>query len=796
MKFSLKWLGEFIETSSFFKEPEKLAHKLTQAGLELDSVEDQRHDHIVIAQIESVTKHPQADRLTLCEVKTDQKTYSVVCGAKNHKAGDKVLLTKEGAKLPGGLKIKKSKIRGIESEGMLASKSELGFSTEEEGIWILPESAPLGQSFSEYKGLDDVLFEISIPPNRSDCLSHKGLAREIACLFSLNFKEKVQEWAPSDMKSSLSVKIQDLKACPRYCAGLIQDIEIKESPDWLKKRLQSIGLKSINNVVDITNFILWDQGQPLHAFDRDKIKNIQVGPAQPGEEFLSLDNSVLKLQSEDLVIRDKDKILALAGIIGAMDSSITSQTKNIVIESAYFAPEKIRKTARRLGLETDSSYRFSRGVDPLNVLSSMKRACSLIQQAAGGKIAKDFYDINSVSKKTTAIFISADQVSERLGCSVSPNDFKNWMSNLGCKIQTDNQKGFKVTAPSYRPDLNIKEDLIEEFARLSAYDKIPEALPPAAPPKDSHKDFINSQNLIDFLSAGSWLQCINYSFCDPLYFKDFTSQICYLEDLLHSSQNKKSDLYKKSFSVENPISRTLSLMKPLLSPDLFKNVLYNFRRNNKSGRLFELAPVFYQEEKDYKQELNLALALWGSPLNLWSREKIPNFYKMKSFMESLLKAFQVKSWTWEELPIPFLNPKQTLVLKSQKQKIAYIGSLHPNHCKKYKIQSDVALAEIKADFLLKNKKSLKFKAFSQLSTVEKDLCFDIPSKIPVGEVAKEIQKSLKCKKVEIFDIYKHFVSFRIYLEPKEKSWTDQELQSFLNQAIQAVERKFNIQLKP
>ena len=518
----------------------------------------------------------------------------------------------------------------------------------------------------------------------------------------------------------MSVKVQDTQACPRYCAALIQGVKVGQSPLWLQNRLKSIGLKPINNVVDITNFILWDQGQPLHAFDRDKIQNIQVEWAKEGEEFLSLEDRVLKLSSEDLVIKDKKSILALAGIIGAKDSSISSKTQNIVIEAAYFAPQNIRKSSRRLGIETDSSYRFTRGLDPSNTLSAMNLACSLIQQVAGGTLAKDFYDIGSVSTKSRPIFISTEEVSQRLAYEVSPEEFKKAMQSLACDVQSSSDtnkpfdakksgQSFKVIPPSYRHDLHLKEDLIEEFARLFAYDKIPETLPPSLIPQESHKDFTNSQKLIDFLSSSSWSQSLNYSFCDPVYFKEFIGQgKSYLEDLLYS--NKSS---KKTVSIKNPISQKLSLMKPLLTPDLFKNILYNYRRNNKAGQLFEFSPVFYQNQEGYQQEWNLALALWspkvqGNPKakedqasESWNPHNLPNFYKMKNLVESLLQAFQISAqWedfsckgqplqgqaspeesSKEDLPpaslqassqafsIPFLHPKQTLILKHKKQKI-------------------------------------------------------------------------------------------------------------------------------
>ena len=833
MKFSLKWLGDFIETGIFFKDPSQLATALTQSGLETDAFEDQKaqFENIVTAQIESVEKHPQADRLTICKVKTDTHTYSIVCGAKNHKAGDKVVLAKIGAILPGDFQIKKSRIRGVDSEGMLASRSELGFSSQEEGIWILPKKTQLGKNFAELEGLDDIIFEITVPPNRSDCLSHKGLAREISVLFSIPFSQKEFTFKRSNdlsIQKALSVEVEDKQACPRYCACLIEGVEIKESPFWLKQRLKSLGLKSINNVVDITNFVLWDRGQPLHAFDRDKIENIKVTLSKK-ENFLALDENEFELTAEDLTIRDKKSVLALAGVMGGLDSSITVSTKNIVIESACFAPEKIRRTSRRFGLETDSSYRFARGVDSLETKPAMDLACCLIQKLAGGRVSKDFYDLNYLEKKSPKIEISLSDLSDRLGYSVSSGQFKKWMKNLGCglsssqvmapsvqkKLKTPQNENlqksyqnksdinscsvnFEITIPSYRSDLKIKEDLIEEFARLEAYHKIPETIPPSLLPKDSENEFLNSKKWIDFLSLRSWSQVVNYSFCDPNYYKEFLSKNLYLENIL----NVDLEVKKHGFSINNPISQNLSFMKTLLTPDIVKNISYNFKRNNKLGQIFELSPVFYQQTNSYQQELNLAMGIWGESSDIWQKKNIPNFYMIKDTLESLFKMFQVKSFQWEAGQVSFLHPKQTLILSLQKKKIGFIGSLHPGFCQRYKIPVDIALAELNWSVLNQvGKKELKFKAFPKLLTVEKDLCFVVPLKIPIADVQKEIKKSLPghCERVEIFDIYtkaeERFVSFRIYLIPKDKAWTDEELQVFLNKAIQSINKKFSIQLK-
>lgn len=839
MKFSLKWLGDFIDVRQFMENPKQLAEVLTQAGLEVDSFENQRacFKNIVVAQIDSVEKHPQADRLTLCKVSTESENYSIVCGAKNHKAGNKAVLAKPGAVLPGDFLIKKTRIRGVESEGMLVSRKELGLEPEGEGIWILPKETKVGQSLSDYLGFEDVIFDVSVQPNRSDCLSHKGLAREISCLFSLPFSIKdasFPEKSSLSVKQSLKVEVRDKQACPRYCGRLIEGVQIGESPPWLKNRLKSLELKSINNVVDITNLVLWDRGQPLHAFDRDQIQTLTVAPSQKGEKFLTLDESELVLTGEELTIRDKDRVLALAGVIGGMDSGITEKTRNIFIESAGFAPESIRRTSRRFGLETDSSYRFARGIDLTAVKEAMDFACFLIQKTAGGKISGDFYDLCSQKTHPICIRIGLQDLEDRLGYPAASFDFENWMKKLGCQVKGKGDN-FELWPPPYRPDLKIKEDLMEEFARLEGYDKIPENLtPPAGLPKASDSQFVNSQKLIHFLSGRGLHQAVNYSFSDLKYYKEFLEERFFLESLserekpmeelerkitknkelhkdkrevenLRTDENKiKNNLEeKKVFFVKNPISQQLSLMKPLLIPDLVKNVLSNFRHNNKFGQIFELSPVFYQEGKDYQQSTHLALAFWGRPVTVWKSRETPNVYSIKSVLESLFEAFRIKGCSWTDGEISFLHPGQSRILSFKNKAVGFLGSLHPHLLQQYKIPLDVALAEIHWRHLdQETRKPLKYKAFPSLPVVEKDLCFVVPLSLSVEDVRREIKKGLGslCEKIEIFDIYEkqkeRSVSFRMYLMPEEKSWTDEQLQGFLNQVVQTVHKKFSIGLKP
>ena len=804
MKFSINWLNDFVKVSDFISKPDKLCESLTRAGLEIEAVENfkEQFKNVVVGEILSVDKHPNADRLTLCKVSTGKNTYSIVCGAKNHKAGDKVALALEGAVLPGDFKIKKAKVRGEESEGMLASASELGLESnnKEDGILILDPKSKPGTDFATHYGLNDVVLDVNVTPNRSDCLSHLGLAREVSCLFDRSFSKKEAKLKTDkklSVKKKIKVQVSDTKNCPRYSGYYIEGVSIKESPEWLKQKLQSVGLKSINNVVDVTNYVLWDRGQPLHAFDADKLSAVSIGKSKKGEKLLTLDDSTITLTGEELTIRDSDKPVALAGVIGGKDSAVSDTTKNIFLESAYFQPEDIRKTSRKFGIQTDSSYRFSRGIDFESVKENLDFAVCLIQELAGGTVSSDFYDIHKKSKKESKIKISLSDLNTRLGYNVQSSSFLKWMKQLKCEVKKITKESFEVVPPSFRNDLEIKEDLIEEFARLEGYDNVPDNISPKVLAfKEWDSLFIKQQNLQSLIKNRGWYQSINYSFSDPEVYKDFL--------------NSKEELASLGLSaidfipVQNPISSQLSIMKNFLTPDIFNNVCHNFRHGNKSGKIFEISPVFFKEGNSYKQNMHLCLAQWGKPNHLWESENPKNVFHLKSLIESVLNQLSYKGFQWKQIetPVPFLHPKQTLVLEVHKKAIGYVGTVHPHFQSKYKIQKDIALAELNLSKLWDQPtKKLKFQKISPFLTVEKDLTFVIPNDMPVSKVQNEIQKVLGsvCNKVEVFDLYEsnneRAVSLRLYLTPEKSAWTDKDLQGFQNQVIDHIRSKLSISIK-
>ena len=473
MKISLKWLNDYVDIKDYFRKPEELGEILTQAGLELEEITQQGKDlsHVVIGVILEKAKHPDADKLSVCRVTTGEGVvHQIVCGAQNHQANDRVIVALPGAVLPGGFAIKNSTIRGVESGGMLCSFKELGLPPKGDGIVILPGDAPIGKEYAEYAGLDDVNFELKVTPNRADCLSHYGLAREIACLLKKELKpiNPVFKINSESTKKQIQLDVRAADLCLRYTGRYIKGVRVEPSPAWLKNRLESVGLNSINNIVDITNFVMMELGQPLHAFDATAIagQTVIVDRATLGEKFTTLDGTELKFLGGELTIRDSERALCVAGTIGGMNSGVSGKTNSVFLESAYFLPMSVRKTSRSLGIDTDSAYRFSRGVDPEGALRALDRAVELMLQIAGGEAFSDHHDFYPAPVKKSAISIDIQTVTDRLGFEAQQEKFVDYMKRLGCEVELQNGGQFLVTPPTFRVDIDHEMDLVEEYARL------------------------------------------------------------------------------------------------------------------------------------------------------------------------------------------------------------------------------------------------------------------------------------------------------------------------------------------
>ena len=843
MKFSLNSLNNFIDLKDFFNKSDKLADRLSSAGFEVESWEVKKTSHLVVAQIKEKKAHPSADRLSLCQVQAQpDRLFPIVCGATNFKEGDKAVLALPGAVLPGEFKVKTRKIRGETSEGMLLSLGELGFGSsnkendlsqqEDSGILILPQDVEVGLNFADYVGLNDVIFEVDITPDRPDCLSHFGMARELSCLLDRKLKMNCFQGAikgegPS-FQELLGVEVKQPKLCTRYTGRVVYGVKVKPSPLWLRISLEYLGFKSINNIVDVTNYFLIQWGQPLHAFDLDLLEEkILIDYSQKGESFKTLDDQEIHLTGKELCIRDKKQNLALAGVIGGINSGIRSETKNVFLESACFESSQVRRTSKRFNIETDSSYRFSRGVPGESTLDLLRKAISLIQELAGGAISKDEYDFWTKIEKQKTIKIQEKDLERRLGVKPSFVEFQNWMEKLQCKVQLEaGQKRAKVIPPFFRFDLHIKEDLIEEYARLEGYDKIPEEITYLNGfPMTDQKEYTFSNKIVEALVHEGFYQAINHSFISHNFSDSF------LGIKTDTNEKEKSETFasypflglstagKKAVFIRNPLSSEYNMMRVSLIPSLFKNAEQSIRHGCLQARLFEWGSVFMKKvgstvsegkerQSTYEEYDRLGLIAWGQEENLWEKSKDRLcIYDLKTALNSLLRHFNIHDYEWskgEKAP-PFVHPYQYIILKCKDKEVAYMGSLNPIYAEKHKVRVNMAFAEINTECFFNSVKR-GFRSLSPYPIVERDLSFIVPKDFPAGDIIKGIKKIAGsiCRSVKIFDLYKNekniksdvrSISFRLVLQSDKETLTEENLQKLQIRLTEELVSQYPIQLR-
>ena len=837
MKISLNWLSKYINLEKY--KTEDLIETLTSAGLEVEQVEDkgENYKHILIGQIDQLTKHPMADRLTLCQVTTSSDVknniHHIVCGATNHRQGDKVVLAMPGAVLPNGLEIKPVSIKGQQSNGMLCSKEELGFKDKSEGIMILPKDALLGSDFAEYMGLDDVILDINVTSNRADCLSHLGLARELATLLNIPYKPPAVSLQTKSIKNAAISVVMSQKEI-RYAGRVITGVQVQQSPLWLRRRLESVGSSSINNIVDITNFVMLELGQPLHAFDIRCIegRQIQVDLAKPQELFVTLDSTEIKLDGTETMIRDTQKPLALAGIVGGKNSGVYQDTVDIFIESAVFKSDQIRRTSRKFGIETESSYRFARGVDPDMTLLAMNRACQLIQEVAGGQVQEIFHDFYPQPITRNAIFLNTEEVSSRLGYLVDVHRCCSLLKSLGCKVHFGKEDRnldpmnigllkslgcqsqlkevdanlLTVIPPTYRQDISIKEDLIEEIARLEGYHKIPNGKVLTSGLVRPHaREYLLQRQLNDLVRRQGYQQAVSLAFCSSKVQKQLLGEY---QTLLKAG----FDISNNPVTLFNPLSQELDIMRQSLLSGLLNVLAHNCRHKINYGRIYEMGYTFqnFDKEKtqeDYDEKWHLGFIAWGHPLSFWQKDPHPLVLEVKQNITSILKALNITSYQWKTAdPVPdFLHPGQTAFLFCEGKNLGYIGTVHPKILKQYKVTLEAVCAELNLDRLLAHfPRKLKAKEFSRLPSVERDLSILVDRNVEVGSILKLISKigGQYLQSVTLFDIYedtktsnKKSLTFRLTYQKKRTTLEEEEVSQIQTKIIKSLEQKLNIQLR-
>jgi phenylalanyl-tRNA synthetase beta chain len=794
MKVSFNWLKEYVDCGLT---PTELADRLTMAGLEVEGVEEKGPGltGVVVAQIVSIAPHPQADRLSLCSVKTGERTYPIVCGARNMKQGDKVALAVVGAELPGEVQIKKTKIRGEQSEGMLCSEAELGLSTSAEGIMILPPEAPLGMPVADALNTRDHLLELSVTPNRGDCLSILGVAREVAALLGAALHPpslKIQE-GKQRVEESVRVSILDPDLCPRYSTRLITKVRVGPSPFWLRARLERAGMRSINNVVDVTNYVMLEYGQPLHAFDFDLLEGaaIVVKRAAPGERFITLDGLERVLNRDTLMICDAARPVAIGGVMGGLNSEIRDATSRVLLESAYFSPQGIRRTSLALGLQTESSYRFERGIDPEGVLSASLRAAALIADLAGGEAAKGVIDCYPTPLPCPEIRLRLPRVNALLGMSLEQKEVKEILERLRMEVRENKGTDWMVTPPTFRGDITREIDLIEDIGRLKGYDHIPVQVPRmwVMPFRQERKEEWEERAKEMLIGLGFY-EVITYSFISP--------------QALAALQMPPGDPRSRPLPLLNPLAEVQSVMRTTLLPGLLETARYNLSHKSTDLKIFELREVYYPRHGEKLPEERQALA--GLVMGAVTPEgwNIPrqeaDFYYVKGCVEQLLAEVRspLPTFTSAKVP-PYLNPGKAAVIRLDGETIGALGELLPEVAHVFELPPGVFIFELDLPLLSHYvRKEITFAPLPRFPSVNRDVAVTID----VGISAEEIMAIVRgvdnqyIESIEVFDCYqgdpipvgKKGLAFRIRYRSLDRTLTDEEVNQFHQAVLARLEK--------
>ncbi len=783
MKVSEKWLREWVNPSVG---TEELAEQLTMLGLEVDSIESAapRFDGVVVAQVSSVRAHPDATKLKVCEVHYGENlSVEIVCGAPNVQPGIYVPLATIGAKLPGGYKIKKSKLRGVESHGMLCSESELGLALSSDGLMILPEDSPIGCQLYDLLDLGDPIFDVDLTPNRADCFSIRGVAREIGVQNSCDLSISDFPLVPVTIDDVIPVELAENSGCSRYVGRIIRGINPNaETPLWLRERLRRSAIRSISPAVDVTNLVMLELGQPMHAFDLDKIQDqIIVRKANNTESLTVLDGTEVNLSDDTIVITDSNGPIAMGGIMGSQSSAINDETTNIMLEAACFLPKDIIGKSRQYSLYTDSSHRFERGVDPELQSEAMELATRLLVDIIGGDAGPIFEEIDKSTLRTsTKVLLRRNRIIEILGISFSDERIEEILSRLEVHWQACN-KGWHVVAPSFRYDLNIEEDFIEELVRIYGYDKLPRTSPALQPIISAEKNQSDDKKaILNCLVSQGYNEVITFSFVDK------------------ALQEK---IYKQTpLELANPISSDLSVMRVGLWPGLIDTLAKNLNRQQNQVKVFECGLKFVLQDNELSQKKVLGGIVSGlTAPQLWCQDKREvDFFDLKADIERLFTLSGSNNFSFEKGEHEALHPGQTAQIKKSGKPIGWIGRIHPALESELSLGQSALLFEIEFD-ALPRKKTSNYENISRFPSIRRDISIIVSEAISY----QSIQASIKSvapdflNEIVLFDVFQDerigidHKSFALGLlfQAASHTLTDEEVED----AIKVILSDLNIQ---
>lgn len=797
MNVTLNWLKNYI---NFEFSPSELADRLTMLGVEVESIKQlgAELEGVIVGSVTSIRPHPNADKLILCQVDTGgTEALQIVCGAPNAREGMLAPVATIGATLPVGLTIKRAKLRGETSEGMLCSEKELGLSEDAAGLMELSTDIPVGTPLSKALGLDDVVFELEITPNRPDCLSLIGIAREIRAETGNPLKLPTVDLQESNInvRDLTSVTIDAPDLCPRYAARVIQGVKVTESPAWLQQHLASVGIGVINNIVDITNFVLMEYGQPLHAFDYDKLteNRIVVRRATEGEQITTLDEVERELTPDMLVIADAEKPVALAGIMGGYDSEITETTCDVLLESAYFNPSSVRATAKALGISTEASYRFERGTDPGVVLAALDRAAQLIAELAGGTVCEGTVDVYPGQQPLTQIQLRPERVNFVLGTTLEAAEMVQILNRLGFDVDTPG-KVYQVTVPTFRSDVTREIDLIEEIARVHGYDNIPTTLPKGDIPVPAPNSKTEVRRCIKhFLLAAGMMEAVNYSFCDPNCF-----------DKIRLNAN---DPLRNTLQLRNPLSPEMSVLRTALTPSLLENAQHNRNHQIDSIALFETGSVFVHDGEEKEPERVAGVLAGQIGEGVYSDPyRPPDFFDIKGLVEGMLEACGVVDWTLQKTDVPTFHPGRNAEVLMGDKRIGVFGEAHPEVLENYDLPYKAYLFEFDLEGLADTATFAKrFEPISIYPKVARDLAIVVDKEI-LSDMPTELIYTTggdSVDSVRLFDVYegeqvpegKKSLAYTITYHSATETLTDKAVNALHDKVVKRLNQELSAELR-
>ncbi|WGE91967.1 phenylalanine--tRNA ligase subunit beta [Actinobacillus genomosp. 1] len=794
MKFNESWLREWVNPAV---STEQLCDQITMLGLEVDDVEPVAgaFTGVVVGEVVECAQHPDADKLRVTKVNVGgDRLLDIVCGAPNCRQGLKVACATEGAVLPGDFKIKKTKLRGQPSEGMLCSYSELGIKEDHSGIIELPADAPIGQDFREYLDLNDVAIEISLTPNRADCLSIAGIAREVGVINRAEVKAPVISTVPATIADKVAVELQAPEACPRYLARVVKNVNVKAaSPLWLQEKLRRCGIRSIDPIVDITNLSLLELGQPMHAFDASKIEGaIQVRMAKESEELVLLDGTTAKLQPNTLVIADSKSALAMAGIFGGEASGVNENTTDVVLESAFFAPLAITGRARQYGLHTDASHRFERGVDPQLPRDAMERATALLLEICGGEAGEI---VEAVSEqhlpKRNTVTLRRSKLDAVIGHHIEDETVTDILTRLGLNVTFANES-WTAVAPSWRFDIEIEEDLIEEVARIYGYNSIPNNSPLAhLTMKGTPEKLLEASRIRTALVDSDYQEVVTYSFVDPKK-----------QSLLHPNQ--------EALILPNPISSEMSAMRLSLLTGLLDTIVYNQSRQQTRVRIFEGGLRFVPDataESGIRQEFVFGAAIVGDkrPVHWENKGEAADFFDLKGDMERVLSLTSARhDLQFVAKQFPALHPGQSAAIMLDGKEIGFIGSVHPSIVQKLGIKGKPVVFEILGDAIA-NRPVPTAKEISKFPANNRDIAVVVDENVPAGDVLEACRRAggSKLIAVNLFDVYrgvnlaagKKSLAISLTVQDTEKTLEEEEISAVTQAVLAELAQRFQAYLR-